>query len=64
LLPAPHTQLAQAKIERLVAEEYILDTINFFEGDRVECARRLAKGAFRPSCLHVNRANDSDCTAS
>ena len=29
-------------MERLVAEEYILDTMTFFEGDRVQCAQRLA----------------------
>ncbi len=44
LLPAEHTELGTLKVERLVAEEYILDTIHFFEADRVECARRLAKG--------------------
>ncbi len=44
LLPAEHTELGRLKMERLVAEEYILDTIQFFEADRVECAKRLAKG--------------------
>lgn len=44
LLPAEHTELGPLKMERLVAEEYILDTIHFFDADRVECARRLAKG--------------------
>ena len=32
-------------VERLVAEEYMLDTCHFFEPDRVECAKRLAGGA-------------------
>ncbi|EIE25257.1 ARM repeat-containing protein [Coccomyxa subellipsoidea C-169] len=48
LLPAEHTELGTLKVERLVAEEYILDTIHFFEADRVECARRLAKGLQLP----------------
>lgn len=34
-------------VERLVAEEYVLDTCNYFEPDRVECAKRLAGGASR-----------------
>lgn len=55
LLPAQHTELAKPKIERLVAEEYILDTIHFFEGDRVECARRLAKGIY-PDCISGARS--------
>ncbi|CAL8461756.1 g1287 [Coccomyxa elongata] len=49
LLPAEHTELGRLKMERLVAEEYILDTIQFFEADRVECAKRLAKGLQLPS---------------
>ncbi|KAK9820118.1 hypothetical protein WJX72_006327 [[Myrmecia] bisecta] len=43
LIGTQHTEGERAKMERLVAEEYILDTIHFFDGDRVECARRLAK---------------------
>jgi nuclear cap-binding protein subunit 1 len=31
-------------MERLVAEEYVLDTVAAFEADRVECAKRLAGG--------------------
>ena len=42
LLPAEHTSHGKPQIERLVAEEYILDTIIFFEGDRVQCAQHLA----------------------
>lgn len=49
LLPSEHTELGPLKMERLVAEEFILDTIHFFEADRVECARRLAKGLQLPS---------------
>lgn len=45
LLPAEHTEQGKPRIERLVAEEYILDTLHFFDGDRVQCARRLAMGA-------------------
>lgn len=29
-----------------MAEEYLLDTCHFFEPDRVECAKRLAGGAW------------------
>lgn len=32
-------------VERLIAEEYVLDTCFYFEPDRVECAKRLAGGA-------------------
>ena len=51
LLPPEHTRLAPAPIERLIAEEYMLDTISGFDGDRVECARRLALGVFHPASL-------------
>ena len=44
LLAAQHTEQGKPRIERLVAEEYILDTLHFFDGDRVQCARRLAMG--------------------
>lgn len=44
LLPAEATSGKQKKIERLVAEEYILDTIHYYDGDRVECAKTLALG--------------------
>ena len=50
LLPPEHTSHGKPQIERLVAEEYILDTIAFFEGDRVQCAQRLAS-APRCTCL-------------
>ncbi|GAB4821122.1 hypothetical protein N2152v2_008168 [Parachlorella kessleri] len=44
LLDPQHTQGERPKVERLVAEEYILDTVEAFESDRVECAKRLAGG--------------------
>jgi hypothetical protein len=50
LLPSEHTSHGKPQIERLVAEEYILDTIAFFEGDRVQCAQRLAGEPCR-TCL-------------
>ena len=45
-------------IERLVAEEYMLDTVFYFEPDRVECAKRLAgseRGARGSWCFTVRR---------
>ncbi len=39
-------------MERLVAEEYILDTMTFFEGNRVQCAQRLAS---EPPCPLITR---------
>lgn len=44
LLPREATWGNLPKIEQLVAEEYVLDTIHYFDGDRVECARTLALG--------------------
>lgn len=44
LLEAQHTLGARLAVERLVAEEYVLDTCFYFESDRVECAKRLASG--------------------
>ena len=49
LLETQHTQGDRLLVERLVAEEYVLDTCFYFEADRVECAKRLAGGA------HVRR---------
>ena len=46
LLPPEHTSHGKPQMERLVAEEYILDTMTFFEGDRVQCAQRLASEPF------------------
>jgi nuclear cap-binding protein subunit 1 len=37
-----HTLGDRITIERFIAEDYILDTIAFFEGNRVECAKQLA----------------------
>lgn len=45
LLSPEHTEQGKPRIERLVAEEYILDTLHYFDGDRVECALRLANGS-------------------
>jgi hypothetical protein len=45
LLEKQHTQGDRLLVERLVAEEYVLDTCFYFEADRVECAKRLAGGA-------------------
>lgn len=48
LIDPQHTLGDRLPIERLIAEEYILDTMRFFEGDRVECAKRLARGLSLP----------------
>ncbi|KDD76839.1 hypothetical protein H632_c90p1 [Helicosporidium sp. ATCC 50920] len=53
LLEPQHTQGDRILLERLYVEDYILDTLTGFEGDRVECAKRLASGlpvpyAFEP----------------
>ena len=53
LLPPEHTSHGKPQIERLVAEEYILDTLAFFEGDRVQCAQRLAGELLRPASPHT-----------
>lgn len=44
LLPPENTWGSRPKIERLVAEEYIIDTIHYFDADRVACAKTLASG--------------------
>ncbi len=44
LLAPEHTRLGGSAASRLVAEECMLDTITFFDGDRIECAARLGKG--------------------
>jgi hypothetical protein len=56
LLPAEHTAQGKPLVERLVAEEYILDTLHFFDGDRVQCARRVALGAAPVSAWRGLRA--------
>lgn len=53
LLPSEATWGDKPIIERLIAEEYILDTIHFFDGDRVECARTLALGKCSTEHLSV-----------
>lgn len=57
LLPPEHTSHGKPQIERLVAEEYILDTITFFEGDRVQCAQHLAsEPTLKPACHRFTHA--------
>lgn len=42
-LEPQHTYGDRPPIERLVAEDYIIDMVALFEGDRVECAKRLGR---------------------
>jgi len=44
LLPAARTGGDRPLLDRIIAEDYILDTIFFFDGSRVDCAGRLAYG--------------------
>jgi len=48
LLDPQHTIAGRPLIERIVAEEYILDTMALFDADRVECAKRLTTGLTLP----------------
>lgn len=48
LLDPQHTIAGRPLIERLVAEEFILDTMALFDADRVECAKRLTTGLTLP----------------
>lgn len=50
LLPLDQTQGGKTAMERLIMEQYILDTIHYFDGDRVQCARKLALGGKSASC--------------
>ena len=43
LLKDEHTKGDRLLMDRIVAEDYFLHTMHFFEGDRVECAKRLAR---------------------
>ena len=43
LLKDDHTKGDRLYMDRTIAEDYFLHTIHFFEGDRVECAKRLAR---------------------
>lgn len=45
LLPEARTGGDRPYLDRLIAEEYILDTIFYFNGNRVEAAGRLAFSA-------------------
>lgn len=42
-LKEEHTKGDRLLIERIIAEDYFLHTMHYFEGDRVECAKRLAR---------------------
>jgi nuclear cap-binding protein subunit 1 len=42
LLESKHTLGDRLEVERIIAEDYIIDTVAWFEGDRVECAKHLA----------------------
>ncbi len=42
LLEDKHTLGDRLVVERIVAEDYMIDTVAWFEGDRVECAKHLA----------------------
>ena len=44
LLPAARTGGDRPLLDRLIAEDYILDTIFFYDSSRVDCAGRLAYG--------------------
>lgn len=43
LLDEKHTKGDRPLIDRVVTEDYIIDIVHFFEGNRVECAKRLAR---------------------
>lgn len=43
LMKEEHTKGDRLLIERIIAEDYFIHTIHFFEGNRVECAKRLAR---------------------
>ncbi len=52
------TEAGRPKVERLVAEQLILDTLHFFASDRLECVRRLGRGettygTFQTSHVHT-----------
>jgi nuclear cap-binding protein subunit 1 len=43
LLKDEHTKGGRLIMDRLIAEDFFLHTMHFFEADRVECAKRLAR---------------------
>lgn len=45
LLPQEYVQGERTALEQLILQQYILDTLHYFDGDRVACARKLALGA-------------------
>ncbi|KAL6777050.1 CBP80 [Auxenochlorella protothecoides x Auxenochlorella symbiontica] len=44
LLDKQHTDGERPALERIIVEDYVLDVLMAFEGDRIECARRLVQG--------------------
>ena len=45
LLQREQTQKAGLhSLDHIIAQQLVLDTVHFFDGDRVQCARRLAQG--------------------
>lgn len=52
LLPREQTQKAGLhSLDHIVAQQLVLDTVHFFDGDRVQCARRLAQGTPDNQCV-------------
>ena len=52
LLAAEVTHSKGRELDYLIAQQLILDTVHYFDGDRLACARRLAHGE-APACLHL-----------
>jgi hypothetical protein len=56
LLPPEATGGGRPAMDRLIAQDYIIDSMLYFDGDRVESAVRLASGAqasnFNPTLGH------------
>ena len=44
LLAADVTHGGRRALDYLIAQQLILDTVHYFDGDRLACARRLAHG--------------------
>jgi hypothetical protein len=60
LLPAEATSGGRPALERLIAQDYIIDSMLYFDGDRVESAVRLASGTLRS--LTCNMLSSSNMT--
>lgn len=58
LLDKQHTDGERPALERIIVEDYVLDVLMAFEGDRIECARRLVQGDLVRECCRCgpNRA--------